>query len=503
MTSAGPVASPGFGVTVRKALDHLTLSDFTVFDWTQSSPADSERTTAVCTLIGSGIAEVDNGVVQLKETATISSCHTAFGYCAKTLSLDTILALTLVAMWQPQIVCGLIDLVIKGLFVPMSATEADVVIATLRLILLLAASPTLSLPGYQGARSRIIVFCLELLHPLPPASFLQRISSNVQLQLVMLITLAFQASSQDCCNEMLRCTLHTQWLSRLGVELQKTGPHLKMPNVLLALFCLRPLQAAIAELLPFVTMPVFAMMVQPDVLADCEVADVLLSAMRAYAGICLLDNPLLSPNGTLSKVCLASCGLSNSPFLAYAAYVTGAEATDNIQQLCSLLKNLQGVGVVHNQEAVVDSVSSSADNNTFFNLLMATFGTVESPRVVTMLPRRPITVVMLEACMSKRLAEHSANQLALGKLHKQQSKLQSQLDCDAESLNTERSFFDLPVPARKTEGNYALQCFTFSSVGPSAVVDLQACNDQATAYVEDSDAWEFDEMRPDNLSDFV
>lgn len=79
MTSAGPVASPGFGVTVRKALDHLTLSDFTVFDWTQSSPADSERTTAVCTLIGSGIAEVDNGVVQLKETATISSCHTAFG----------------------------------------------------------------------------------------------------------------------------------------------------------------------------------------------------------------------------------------------------------------------------------------------------------------------------------------------------------------------------------------------------------------------------------------
>ena len=252
------------------------------------------------------------------------------GYCAKTLSLDTILALTLVAMWQPQIVCGLIDLVIKGLFVPMSATEADVVIATLRLILLLAASPTLSLPGYQGARSRIIVFCLELLHPLPPASFLQRISSNVQLQLVMLITLAFQASSQDCCNEMLRCTLHTQWLSRLGVplpwwlsivtpelsknlltdwlllsagvELQKTGPHLKMPNVLLALFCLRPLQAAIAELLPFVTMPVFAMMVQPDVLADCEVADVLLSAMRAYAGICLLDNPLLSPNGTLSKV---------------------------------------------------------------------------------------------------------------------------------------------------------------------------------------------------------
>ncbi len=41
------------------------------------------------------------------------------------------------------------------------------------------------------------------------------------------------------------------------------------------------------------------------------------------------------------QVCLASCGLSNSPFLVYAAYVTRAEATDNIQQLCSPLKTLQ------------------------------------------------------------------------------------------------------------------------------------------------------------------
>ena len=41
------------------------------------------------------------------------------------------------------------------------------------------------------------------------------------------------------------------------------------------------------------------------------------------------------------QVCLASCGLSNSPFLSYAAYITGAEATDNMPQLCSLLKNLQ------------------------------------------------------------------------------------------------------------------------------------------------------------------
>ncbi len=49
-------------------------------------------------------------------------------------------------------------------------------------------------------------------------------------------------------------------------------------------------------------MPLFAIMVRPDVLADCEKADVLLSAMRRYASICILDNPQLSPSGTLSKV---------------------------------------------------------------------------------------------------------------------------------------------------------------------------------------------------------
>ena len=78
MTFAAPVAS-SFGVTVSTALDHLTLSDFKVFDWIQSSPADSERTRVVYTLIGSGIAEVDNGLVHLKETATISTRHTASG----------------------------------------------------------------------------------------------------------------------------------------------------------------------------------------------------------------------------------------------------------------------------------------------------------------------------------------------------------------------------------------------------------------------------------------
>ncbi len=150
--------------------------------------------------------------------------------------------------------------------------------------------------------------------------------------------------------------------------------------------------------------------------------------------------------------------------------------------------SLQGVEVVHGQEAAVENVFSPTDNDTFFGLLMATFGTLEAPRVITMLPRRPVTVVMLETRMSKRLAECSANQLALNKLQKQQNKLQSQLEWDADALNVERQFFGLPVPARETEGNYALESLTFSSVGSTAVMDRPARDDvdQTTAYPEDS-----------------
>ena len=89
MNSTAPVASPCCGVTVSTALDHLALSDFTVFDWTQSSPADNEKTKAVCTLIGSNIARVHNGQVHLKETATISTSHTASG--ESVLALDLLL----------------------------------------------------------------------------------------------------------------------------------------------------------------------------------------------------------------------------------------------------------------------------------------------------------------------------------------------------------------------------------------------------------------------------
>ncbi|DBA87349.1 TPA: hypothetical protein ACH3X1_004395 [Trebouxia sp. C0004] len=114
-----------------------------------------------------------------------------------------------------------------------------------------------------------------------------------------------------------------------------------------------------------------------------------------------------------------------------------------------------------------------------------------------MLPRQPMTVVVLETRMSQRLAERPTNQLALDQLYKQQRKLQSQLDCDADFLNTERKFFNLPVPARKTEGNYALESFTLSSVELSAVVDQHASNDVdwTTAYLED-----FDDRQPSNLS---
>ncbi len=152
--------------------------------------------------------------------------------------------------------------------------------------------------------------------------------------------------------------------------------------------------------------------------------------------------------------------------------------------------SLQGGAATHGQDAAVESVFTPADNSTFFGLLMTAFGTTEEPKVLSVLPRRPITVVMLETRISKRLAERSANQLALNKLLKQQSKLQTQLDCDADSLNAERQFFHLPVPTRRTEGNYAFESFTFSSVEPSAMVDLHASinAEQATASLEDSDA---------------
>ncbi len=87
MSSTAPVASPSCGATVSTALDHLTLCDFTVFDWTQSSPADSEKKKAVCTLISSNIARVRNGQVHLKETATISTGHTASGESVLALDL--------------------------------------------------------------------------------------------------------------------------------------------------------------------------------------------------------------------------------------------------------------------------------------------------------------------------------------------------------------------------------------------------------------------------------
>ena len=172
-----------------------------------------------------------------------------------------------------------------------------------------------------------------------------------------------------------------------------------------------------------------------------------------------------------------------------------------VESAINAIVSLQDVRVVHGQDAAVESALRPTDNSSFVALLMATFGTIEAPRIITMLPGRPVTVVMLETCMSKRLAERSATQLALDKLQKQQNKLQSQLDWDADALNTERQIFNLPVPSRKTEGNYALESFAFSSVGITAVVDQHASDDvdQTIAYPEDSKE-ELDNRQPRNLS---
>jgi hypothetical protein len=62
-----------------------------------SPVADSERTKAVCTLIGSNIASVHNGQVHLKETATISIGHTASG--------ESVLALDLLSQTLHALQC--------------------------------------------------------------------------------------------------------------------------------------------------------------------------------------------------------------------------------------------------------------------------------------------------------------------------------------------------------------------------------------------------------------
>lgn len=118
-----------------------------------------------------------------------------------------------------------------------------------------------------------------------------------------------------------------------GEELQKQGANLQLPNgAFFALMCLDPLQAATAGLLPYCTTPLFAILLQPHVITDHHVSSTLLSAMRAYVGLCILDDPLLSPAGTLSKV-----SYSTQQVISVLSIHQGSIMSCLLQCLCHML----------------------------------------------------------------------------------------------------------------------------------------------------------------------
>lgn len=134
---------------------------------------------------------------------------------------DAIIAMTMVCMWQPQIVCGLLDILLTVLSTAITQLESDLLVAVLHLMLLLATNqPTkiLARSGYQGIRSRILLFCFDYLHNMPPAYFLDSFHRNPQLQLVLLIVVSFQACSTKCSLELQRCVVHQQWLAARGMH---------------------------------------------------------------------------------------------------------------------------------------------------------------------------------------------------------------------------------------------------------------------------------------------
>ena len=55
-----------------------------------------------------------------------------------------------------------------------------------------------------------------------------------------------------------------------------------------------------------------------------------------------------------------------------------------VESAIDTMKSLQGARAVHGQEPAVEGFSPT-DNNTFFALLMATFGSIEAPRGITTL----------------------------------------------------------------------------------------------------------------------
>ncbi len=217
----------------------LTLADVQFFMW-DADVAQLDRAKDLCARTCKGLFTSREGQPTLMEAAFSTnqalSCRCCDAYCvlviwllvlmlnvpAASLSFklrwDAIIAMTIMCMWQPQIVCGLLDFLLTALCTPTTQLEADLLIALLHLLLLLATNKILAQPGYQGVRSRIIMFCFDYLHHTPPGYFLEHFDSNNQLQLVLLIVIAFQACSRNCSWELQRCAAHQQWLASVGMH---------------------------------------------------------------------------------------------------------------------------------------------------------------------------------------------------------------------------------------------------------------------------------------------
>ena len=81
-----------------------------------------------------------------------------------------------------------------------------------------------------------------------------------------------------------------------GEELQKQGANLQLPNgAFFALMCLDPLQAATAGLLPYCTTPLFAILLQPQVITDHHVSSIRQAAVAfTYSPFNAYTNTMLS-----------------------------------------------------------------------------------------------------------------------------------------------------------------------------------------------------------------
>ena len=110
---------------------------------------------------------------------------------------------------------------------------------------------------------------------------------------------------------------------------------------------------------------------------------------------------------------------------------------------------------------------SVPETEAFFELLIGTFGTARQPTVITVIPSRSASVVMMERLMSQLLAEESSTAWALQQLSAKQEQLKKQLQQCADELNIERQHYNLPVPDKNSSEGYAIESFTLSCGGPS------------------------------------